>query len=127
MFKNYQTRATFASKHMLTGIDHSYGEDLFVTGGACVQVWTYERSSPLHTFEWGIDTVTKVKFNPSESNLIATVAMDRSICLYDIRGKTPLQRITLKNKSAAITWNPYEPMNFVVVSTSNGFANMYIG
>jgi WD repeat and SOF domain-containing protein 1 len=116
LFKNFQTRATFASKHMLTGVDHSYSDDLFATGGAIVQVWTYERSSPLQTFEWGVDTVTKIKFNPSESNLIATVAMDRSVCLYDIRGNTALQRITLKNKSSAIAWNPYEPMNFVVVS-----------
>lgn len=40
--------------------------------------------------------------------------MDRSICLFDIRGNTALQRITLKNKSSALAWNPYEPMNFVV-------------
>ena len=25
-----------------------------------------------------------------------------------------MQRITLKNKSSALAWNPYEPMNFVV-------------
>ena len=118
-FKNFATRATFASKHLLTECDHSYGEDLFATAGSVVQVWSYERSSPLHTFEWGIDTITKLKFNPSEANLIASVAMDRSICLYDIRGNTPLQKITLKNKSSALCWNPYEPMNFVVVSVSN--------
>jgi WD40 repeat protein len=36
IFKNYQTRATFTSKHMLYGIDHSYGEDKFVTAGSVV-------------------------------------------------------------------------------------------
>ncbi len=59
---------------MLSGLDHSYGEDIFVTGGAVVQVWSYERSSPLQSFEWGVDTVNKVKFNPSEINLIASTA-----------------------------------------------------
>lgn len=34
--KNYQTRATFASKHMLSAVDHSYGEDKFATAGALV-------------------------------------------------------------------------------------------
>ena len=114
VFKNYSTRATFTSKHMLQGLDHSYGDDVFATAGSVVQIWSYERSSPLQSFEWGIDTVTRIKFNPSETNLIATTAMDRSICLFDIRGNTALQRITLKNKSSALAWNPYEPMNFVV-------------
>jgi DDB1- and CUL4-associated factor 13 len=114
VFKNYSTRATFTSKHLLTGCDHSYGEDLFATAGSVVQLWSYERSSPLQTFEWGVDTVTKLRFNPSETNLILSVAMDRSICLFDIRGNTALNRITLKNKSSALAWNPYEPMNFVI-------------
>jgi WD40 repeat protein len=47
IFKNYTTRATFTSKHMLQGLDHSYGEDIFATAGSVVQIWSYERSSPL--------------------------------------------------------------------------------
>ena len=62
---NYKPRATYASKHLLTGLDHSYSENTFATGGAVVQLWNYERSAPLQTFEWGVDTVTKLKFNPS--------------------------------------------------------------
>ena len=112
--RNYQPRATYVSKGLLTGLDHSYSEDLFATAGSVVQIWNYERSAPLQTFEWGVDTVTKVKFNPSQVNLLASVGMDRSICLYDIRGNTPVNKIYLKNKSSAICWNPQEPMNFVV-------------
>jgi WD repeat and SOF domain-containing protein 1 len=44
---NYLPRATYLSKSLLTGIDHSYSENLFVTGGGVVQLWNYERSSPL--------------------------------------------------------------------------------
>ena len=58
--------------------------------------------------------MTKIKFNPSQVNILASVAVDRAICLYDIRGNTPINKIYLKNKSAAICWNPQEPMNFVV-------------
>ena len=46
--------------------------------------------------------------------MLASVAVDRSICLYDIRGNTPINKIYLKNKCSAICWNPQEPMNFVV-------------
>jgi WD repeat and SOF domain-containing protein 1 len=91
---------------MLMGIDHSYEENLFASGGSVVQLWNYDRSAPLQTFEWGVDTVTKLKFNPSQINLLASVAVDRSVCLYDIRGNTPINKIYLKNKSAALCWNP---------------------
>ena len=117
-FKNYQPKATYLSKHLLHNIDHSYSNDLFATSGSIVQVWSYERSAPLQQFEWGVDTVTRLKFNPSETNIIASVSLDRSICLFDIRGNTALQKIHMKNKSSAICWNPYEPMNFVVVKIS---------
>ena len=40
--------------------------------------------------------------------------MDRSICLYDLRGNTPLKKVTLKNKSSCAAWNPYEPLNFTI-------------
>lgn len=45
--RNYLPRATYVSKHMLTGMDHSYQENVFATGGAVVQIWNYERSAPL--------------------------------------------------------------------------------
>ena len=45
---------------------------------------------------------------------MASTALDRSICLYDIRGNTPINKIYLKNKSSALAWNPQEPMNLVV-------------
>ena len=119
MFRNYNPRATYSSKHYLLGCDHSHGADVFASAGQVVQVWNYERSKPLQTFEsWNIDTVTKVKFNPAETNLLASVAVDRSLCFYDLRGKSALEKVHLKNKSSALCWNPQEPMNIVVVSIS---------
>ena len=34
--RNYLPRATYISKQMLTGLDHSYSENMFATGGAVV-------------------------------------------------------------------------------------------
>ena len=102
-FKNYIPKATYMSKGMVLGCDHSYSDDLFATAGSVVQIWNYERSSPLLSFDtWNVDTVYKLKFNPSETNVLASVCGDRSLCFYDIRGKTALQKVFLKNKSSAL-------------------------
>lgn len=102
------------SKSILQSLDSSYSSSTFVTGGQVVQLWSQERSNPIQSWNWGIDTVSKVKFNPTEANLIACTSMDRGIYLYDIRGKTALQKTVLLNKSSAICWNPQEPFNFTV-------------
>ena len=115
IFKNYIPKATYLSKGMVLGCDHSYSDDLFATAGSVVQIWNYERSSPLLSFDtWNVDTIYKLKFNPSETNVLASVCGDRSLCFYDIRGKTALQKVFLKNKSSALCWNPQEPMNIVI-------------
>jgi WD repeat and SOF domain-containing protein 1 len=102
------------SKSILQSLDSSYASSTFVTGGSVVQLWSQERSNPIQTWNWGVDTVSKVKFNPVETNIIACTSMDRGIYLYDIRGKTPLQKTVLLNKSSALCWNPQEPFNFTV-------------
>ncbi len=79
---------------------------------------------------WDVDTVTKLKFNPSETSLLASVCNDRSLIFYDLRGKSALQKVYLKNKSSALCWNPQEPMNIVIVSTlilgNYAFSNLFL-
>lgn len=114
---------SFMSKTPLNNIEHSYEtNDVFATAGQIVQIWNYQRSIPIQTFEWGADSVLNVKFNPSEANLIASTGIDRSIVLYDLRGNTPLKKIVLQNKSNCFAWNPMEPINFTV---GNDDANCY--
>jgi len=115
MFKNFLPRTTFLSDSLLYNLDHSYGDALFASSGPMVQVWSYERSKPIQSFNMGVDTVTKLKFNPSQYNVIASTAMDRSVNLYDIRGNTLIHKLYMKNKSSAICWNPQEPINVVIV------------
>ena len=77
-------KAEYISTKPLIGLDHSYIENTFATGGDVVQVWNYERSHAIQSFDWGMDSITSVRFNQSEPNLIAATSMDRSVCLYDI-------------------------------------------
>lgn len=118
--KNYenanviQSESKFLSKHQITGIDHRFDNSQFVTSGEIVQIWNTERNSPMQQFEWGSDTTIVAKFNPAESNLIACTSMDRGIFIYDMRGRTTLQKTVLMNKSSCLSWNPMEPINFTV-------------
>ncbi len=94
------------STNLLTSIDCSMTDPYFVTGGDTVKVWNQERNSVFQNYDWGIDTVSKVKFNPVDTNLIACTSMDRGVYIYDIRGKTGLKKTVMLNKASCIAWNP---------------------
>ena len=49
-----------------TSVDHHRSADMFATAGDVVNIWSQTRSEPIHTFKWGEDTITSVKFNPVE-------------------------------------------------------------
>lgn len=106
----------YLSKIILGNVDHMYKDDYFATAGQVVQVWNYERSKPYLKFEWGADTVLKVKFNPSDTHLLAGTGIDSSLVLYDTRGENPLQKINFPNKCHALCWNYTEPINLIVGS-----------
>lgn len=82
-------------------VDHQRDGNLFATAGAQVDIWDHNRfelnlfrffpsslnyrnftchfllenrSQPVNSFEWGKDTVTSVRFNPGEPNVLATSA-----------------------------------------------------
>jgi WD repeat and SOF domain-containing protein 1 len=110
---------TFQGASVFTGIDHHWSEPLFATCGEDVNVWNHARSEPIHTYSWGADSVTSVKFNPAEPCLLGSTGSDRSICLYDIRSEDPMRKVLLTMRSNCLAWNPMEPLNFTGVSSSS--------
>jgi WD repeat and SOF domain-containing protein 1 len=99
-------------------IDHHYQIDNFATASDdAVQIWTSARTSPLSTHSqlWGSDdTVTTVRYNPSETSILAHCSADRGIGLHDTRTNTALKKTILGMRSNDLQWNPMEPMVFVV-------------
>ena len=77
------------------GIDHHWTDRRFATCSTTVDIWEHARSEPLHTFEWGADSVCSVRWNPAETYLLGATANDRSLALYDVRGATPIRKVTL--------------------------------
>ncbi|XP_017776905.1 PREDICTED: DDB1- and CUL4-associated factor 13 [Nicrophorus vespilloides] len=107
---------TILSKSIISGISHHFTEDKFATCGEVCQLWEESRNSSIKTYEWGVDTLHDVAFNPVQSNLLGACAADRSIILYDIRETKPLRKLVMALKSNKICWNPMEAFNFTVAS-----------
>jgi len=100
-------------------IDHHWSESQFATASsdAAVHLWDPERSTPITSFDnlWGSDdTVTTVRYNPAERDLIAHCSSDRGIGLHDTRTASALQKTIMAMKSNCLEWNPMEPYVFVV-------------
>ncbi len=69
--------ASYFGKHAFRDCDHHWRKPQFVTCGAVVELWDHERSAPVSFFSWGVDTVTSVRFNPSEPDIFASCGADR--------------------------------------------------
>lgn len=116
---------------VFTGLDHHREEGLFATCGQQVDIWDEQRSSPIRSFTWGVDSFSSVHFNPVEvrqsirlcrigdgentfksplflvsppqTELLASCASDRSIVLYDMRESTPLKKVAAENSSCCVS------------------------
>lgn len=69
-------------------------------------VWDHARSNPIHTFSWGCDAISCVRFNPAETSLLASTGSDRAVTLFDVREGSAMRKAVLAMRSNKIAWNP---------------------
>lgn len=100
----------------LSSISAHYSLPQFATASSVVQIWHETRSAPLQTLSMSVDSLHCVRYNPVETNILASAGSDRSIILYDVRTNVPIRRLVLNMRSNDISWNPIEAMNFVVAN-----------
>jgi WD repeat and SOF domain-containing protein 1 len=105
---------TWTASTPLLCIDHHRELDRFVTGGSSAQVWEHGRSAPLHSFEWGVDSVMSARWCPSERDVFVTTSSDRGVVLHDVRASTAVRKVVMRMNCNAAAWNPREPLNFAV-------------
>jgi WD repeat and SOF domain-containing protein 1 len=98
MGKNLEPTMSYTSKNGFNGIDHHRTDGVFATASNTVQIWDETRSSPLSTLAFGssMETVSGVKFNQSETSVLASIGNDRTMCLYDIRTGKAERRIMMQ-------------------------------
>lgn len=108
--------ATFLGRHAFTDIDHHKKEHNFATGGPTLLFWDTARSEPVQSFEWGADSITRVRFNPAQHNLLGCLSNDRGVTLYDLRTGSATQKAVMQTRGNALCWNPMEPFHFTLAS-----------
>ena len=50
----------------------------------------------MQKLEWGADTISAVRFNQTETSVLAGAGNDRTIILYDIRSGAPISRVVME-------------------------------
>ena len=115
--------ATWLGTDAFNAISHHRTDHAFATAGAAVEVWDWQRQKPVTTLQWGADSVTTVRFNMSETSVLASAGGDRTLILYDLRSGSALARLVTALRTNQICWNPMEAFNFAAASEDH---NVYI-
>ncbi|KAI8867409.1 WD repeats and SOF1 domain containing-like protein [Ramicandelaber brevisporus] len=111
-----QPVATFVSNDIISAVDHHRKDPMFATCGSRIDIWDVNRSQPISSLSWGVDTINTVRFNQTETHVLASCGTDRTIMLYDMRTNSPLTKVVLTMKTNAIAWNPMEAYNFAAAN-----------
>lgn len=114
---------TFLGTSAFMGMDCHRDEPKFVTAGQTIELWDSNRSKPVSNLSWGSDNINSVKFNQTETSIVASAGSDRSVILYDIRTSSPIQKLVATLRTNALAWNPMEAFNFAAASEDH---NIYM-
>ncbi|CCX13661.1 WD40-repeat-containing domain protein [Pyronema domesticum] len=115
--------ATYFGEQGFNAVSHHRNDRNFATASGVVDIWDWDRQKPITTLQWGADTINTVKFNQSETSVLASAGGDRTLILYDLRTSSPLAKLVTTLRNNQICWNPMEPFNF---ATANEDHNVYI-
>uniref|UniRef100_A0AAY5KYC1 DDB1- and CUL4-associated factor 13 n=1 Tax=Esox lucius TaxID=8010 RepID=A0AAY5KYC1_ESOLU len=97
---------TILGKSVFTSIDHHHKDAVFVTSGQQVDIWDEQRTSPIRSFSWGVDSINCVRFNPVE------VVNPLSGLSYPRFETQIFFKVIMTMRSNTLCWNPMEAYHF---------------
>ncbi|KAG9082434.1 rRNA-processing protein sof1, partial [Ceratobasidium sp. UAMH 11750] len=114
----------YPGKVAFNAIDHHRTDQLFATASNIVQLWDETKSTPVSnlTFPTSNETITALRFNLSESSVLATTGTDRTMTLYDIRTGKAERRLVMQMRANALSWSPTFPTTLLLASEDH---NLY--
>lgn len=119
--------ATYLGQSAFTGVSHHRSLPTFAASSTAISIYDLSRpsSTPSQTLHWptNVDTITSLAFNQTETSILGSTGLDRSVIMYDLRTSSPLTKLVLNMASNAISWNPMEAFNFAVANEDH---NVYI-
>jgi WD repeat and SOF domain-containing protein 1 len=105
-----------------TSISTHPQENLFLTGGKQLIMWDQAFFRPIQKLIWGISSISSVKFNPIEGNVICSASSNSLIILNDLRANFPIKKISMEMSTNEICWNS---KSFSEFSLANDDSNIY--
>ncbi|KAJ7864961.1 WD40 repeat-like protein [Mycena olivaceomarginata] len=122
--ENPQPVTVFNGKSAFNSIDHHNSDPLFASASNLVQIWDETKSLPISnlTFPTSTETITSVRFNLSETSVLASIGSDRTFTLYDIRTGKAERRVVMQMSSNALSWSPTAPTSLLLASEDH---NLY--
>ncbi|KAF9885502.1 rRNA-processing protein sof1 [Aspergillus nanangensis] len=119
--------ATYLGQGAFNSVSHHRHLPHFAAASSQISIYDLSRpsSTPSQTLHWptSVDTITSLAFNQTETSILGSTGIDRSVILYDLRTSSPLSKVVLRLASNAIAWNPMEAFNFAVANEDH---NVYI-
>ncbi|TFK67609.1 WD40 repeat-like protein [Pluteus cervinus] len=114
----------YPGKYGFNSIDHHRTDPVFATASNLVQIWDETKSAPISnlTFPTSTETISAVRFNLSESSVLASIGSDRTFTLYDIRTGKAERRVVMQMRSNALAWSPTFPTSVLLASEDH---NLY--
>jgi len=122
-FANVKPVQTYVGTQGYNAIDHHRNDAIFATSSSVIDIWDEHRTQPTATLSWGVDTINAVKFNQTDTSVLASAGTDRALILYDLRMTTPISKLVTELRTNALSWNPMEAFNFAAASEDH---NIYI-
>ncbi|KAJ6453643.1 WD40 repeat-like protein [Mycena vitilis] len=119
-----QPVSVFTGKSAFNSIDHHNSDPMFATASNLVQIWDETKSLPISnlTFPTSTETINSVRFNLSETSVLASIGSDRTFTLYDIRTGKAERRVVMQMSSNALSWSPTFPTTVLLASEDH---NLY--
>lgn len=115
--------ATYIGTGAFNSVSHHRSERTFATASGAIDIWDTDRSKPVSSLTWGADTINCVRFNMTETSILASAGSDRTLILYDLRTSSPTHKLITTLRTNSICWNPMEAFNFATASEDH---NVYI-
>ncbi|KAJ6562454.1 WD40-repeat-containing domain protein [Mycena capillaripes] len=119
-----QPVSVFTGKSAFNSIDHHNSDPLFASASNLVQIWDETKSLPVSnlTFPTSTETINSVRFNLSETSVLASIGSDRTFTLYDIRTGKAERRVVMQMSSNSLSWSPTFPTTVLLASEDH---NLY--
>ncbi|KAJ3069746.1 DDB1- and CUL4-associated factor 13, partial [Rhizoclosmatium hyalinum] len=113
---------TYLFKNSFTGVSHHRSQPVFATSSTQIDIWDHTSSEPVQSMSWGAETIMTVRFNQTETNILASAGTDRTVTMYDLRTSVPISKAIMALQTNAIAWNPMEAYNFTCANEDH---NLY--